>query len=75
MKLKNEEKTFEEHLEIAKEIVHKLESGDCNLDEMLTLYEEGVESLKICNKKLSTFEEKIKVIRKNDKNLSFDDLE
>ena len=28
----------------------KLESGDCSLDEMLNLYEQGVNSLKICSK-------------------------
>ena len=74
MKSNNKNKTFEEHLEIAKKIVYKLESGDCSLDEMLNLYQEGIESLKICGKKLSSFEEKIKVIRKLDENLDFDDL-
>ena len=51
MKSKKINKTFEEHLKAAKDIVGKLESGDCSLDEMLRLYEEGVESLKICSKK------------------------
>ena len=74
MKSKNKNKTFEEHLKTAKDIVGKLESGDCNLDEMLNLYQEGIESLKICSKKLSSFEEKVKVIKKQDNDIEFDDL-
>ena len=74
MKSKKNNKTFEEHLKAAKDIVGKLESGDCSLDEMLRLYEEGVESLKICSKKLSSFEEKIKVIKKEENNIEFDDI-
>ena len=74
MKSKTKNKTFEEHLKVAKDIVGKLETGDCSLDEMLSLYEEGVQSLKVCSKKLSAFEEKIKVIKKQDNNIEFDDL-
>ncbi len=75
MKSKNKDKTFEEHLKIAKDVVSKLESGDCTLDDMLNLYQEGIESLKICNEKLASFEEKVKLIRKDDEKLSYDDLE
>ena len=74
MKSKSKNKTFEEHLKIAKDIVNNLESGDCSLDEMLNLYQEGIESLKACSKKLSIFEEKIKVIKKQDDEIEFDDL-
>ena len=74
MKSKKNNKTFEEHLKAAKDIVGKLESGDCSLDEMLRLYEEGVESLKICSKKLSSFEEKIKEIKNEENNIEFDDI-
>ena len=42
---------------------------------MLNLYQEGIESLKICNEKLASFEEKVKLIRKDDEKLSYDDLE
>ena len=75
MKSKKKNKSFEEHLKIAKDVVSKLESGDCTLDDMLNLYQEGVESLKICNEKLTSFEEKVKLIKKDDKKISFDDLE
>ena len=62
--LKNNNLTFEEHLESAKCIIEKLETGKCNLDEMLNLYEDAVESIKFCNEKLSDFENKIKIIKK-----------
>ena len=55
----NNNLSFEYHLDKAKEIVAKLESGDCDLDEMLTLYKDGVDSLKFCNQKLNEFEDKI----------------
>jgi len=72
---KNKDKTFEQNLKIAKDIVHKLESGDCTLDDMLSLYQEGIESLKICAKKLSSFEQKVKVIRSDGENLNYEDIE
>ena len=55
--------SFEEHLVKAKDIIQKLESGDCTLDEMLESYKEGIESLNYCNKKLNEFEEKIEIIK------------
>ena len=58
--------SFEEHLDNAKQIIQKLESGNCNLDEMLKMYEEGISSLNFCSKKLNEFEEKIQII--NNKN-------
>ena len=61
---KNSELTFEEHLDTAKGIIEKLESGECHLDEMLNLYENAVQSIKYCNEKLTAFEDKIKVINK-----------
>ena len=68
--------SFEYHLSNAKEIVQKLESGDCNLDEMLTLYEDGIKSLKFCNQKLNEFEDKISIIKKDIKNkINTDDSE
>ena len=60
---KNNNLSFEYHLDKAKEIVAKLESGDCDLDEMLTLYKDGVNSLKFCNQKLNEFEDKITIIK------------
>jgi len=65
---KMDDLSFEEHLDNAKQIIQKLESGNCNLDEMLKMYENGISSLNFCSKKLNEFEEKIKVIKKNGDN-------
>ena len=68
--------SFEEHLEKAKEIIQKLESGNCNLDDMLKMYEDGIHSLSFCSKKLNEFEEKIKIIkRNNDDSIEIKDIE
>ena len=62
--------SFEEHLDNAKQIIQKLESGNCNLDEMLKMYEDGISSLNFCSKKLNEFEEKIQIINnKNNKDI------
>ena len=72
----NNNSSFEIQLSKAKEIVRKLESGDCDLDEMLTLYKQGIDSLKFCNQKLNEFEDKITVINKDVNNqLNENDLE
>ena len=72
----NNNSSFEIQLSKAKEIVRKLESGDCDLDEMLTLYKQGIDSLKFCNLKLNEFEDKITVINKDVNNqLNENDLE
>ena len=67
---KNNNLSFEEHLVRAKDIIHKLELGECSLDEMLLMYKDGVESLNHCSKKLNEFEDKIEIIKKN----NFDEL-
>ena len=41
---------------------------NCNLDEMLNLYEEAVESIGFCNNKLSEFEDKINIIKRKPDN-------
>ena len=42
---------------------------------MLNLYQEAIESLKICNEKLASFEENVKLIRRDNEKLNYDDLE
>ena len=60
--------SFEEHLVKAKDIIQKLESGNCTLDEMLGMYKEGVDSLSHCSSKLNDFEKKIEIIKKDSLN-------
>ena len=70
---KKNNKTFEEHLKNAKETITKLESGNCTLDEMLSLYEDGINSLKFCTDKLNEFEKKIEIIKMDKNNLTFEE--
>jgi exodeoxyribonuclease VII small subunit len=52
--------TFEQALERLENIVASLENGDAPLDESLTLLEEGVKLVKLCNNKLENAEEAVK---------------
>lgn len=52
--------TFENALERLEEIVDMLESGDAPLDKSLSLFEEGVKLVKLCNEKLECAEASVK---------------
>ena len=64
---KTNDLSFEQHLDRAKDIIANLESGNCNLDELLSKYKNGVESLNYCTEKLNEFEDKIKIIKDSSK--------
>ena len=64
---KSNDLSFEQHLDRAKDIITKLESGNCNLDELLSKYKNGVESLNFCTEKLNEFENKINIIKDSSK--------
>ena len=53
---------FEEAIEKLDSIVSKLESGSCALDESLALFEEGVSLIKLCNEKLDSAEQKVRIL-------------
>ena len=53
---------FEEAIEKLDTILSKLESGSVSLDESLTLFEEGVEIIKLCNEKLEVAEQKVRIL-------------
>lgn len=54
--------TFEESVKRLEEIVQSLETGKSNLEESLTLFSEGVELVKVCNKMLDEAEQKVRVL-------------
>lgn len=54
--------TFESAIARLEEIVRSLETGNAPLDMSLSLFEEGVSLVKLCNSKLDTAEHKIKVL-------------
>ena len=57
--------TFEEALARLEEIVRALESGSAPLDESLALFEEGVGLVKLCNARLDSAEQKVRLLSKN----------
>jgi exodeoxyribonuclease VII small subunit len=56
------ELTFEKAMERLEEIVDLLESGENELDKSLSLFEEGVKLINICNKSLEKAEESVKML-------------
>ena len=59
------ELSFEAALSRLEEIVRRLESGSAPLDESLALFEEGVGLVKLCNDRLDSAEQKVRLLSKN----------
>ena len=56
------ENSFEKSIGELEGIVKKLESGDLPLDDMLTLFEQGISLSKDCNKMLTEAEAKVNLL-------------
>ena len=50
---------FEAALSELEDVTKKLESGEGTLDEMIALYERGMQLAEVCNKRLDAYEAKI----------------
>ena len=61
---KIEDMTFEAALARLESIVRMLESGNAALDESLSVFEEGIALVKMCNEKLEAAEQRIKILTK-----------
>ena len=72
--MQKKEVSFEEALERLEEIVDLLESGENPLEKSLDLFQEGVGLVKLCNKKLETVENSIKILVNNDGELEESDF-
>ena len=59
-------KSFEENIDDLEKIVSELESGDLNLDDSVSKFEEGIKISKECNKILEDAEKKITVLLNKD---------
>ncbi len=57
--------TFEEALLALDEAVSKLEGGSLSLDESLATFENAVKLIKICNEKINSAEQKVKMLIEN----------
>ena len=55
--------SFETDLSRLEEIVERLESGDCSLDDSLKLYEEGVALVRRCSDRLNKAEMSVKKLQ------------
>lgn len=60
-----EEKTIEETFAEMEELIKKLESGECSLEESFQYYETGMKLVKSCNDKIDKVEKKIIVLEDN----------
>lgn len=58
----NENMTFEAAMARLEEIVRLLESGNAPLDVSLSLYEEGVALVRLCNTRLDNAEQRVKIL-------------
>lgn len=57
--------TFEEAMLSLDNAVSKLESGSISLDESLATFEEAVKLIKVCNEKINSAEQKVKMLIEN----------
>ncbi len=62
MNMADEKMSFEAAIARLEEIVRALENGNTPLDESLSLFEEGVSLVKLCNDRLDGAEQKIKML-------------
>ena len=60
------ENKFETQMKKLESIVDKLEKDDVDLDESISLYEEGLKLSKTLKKQLQDFEKKIEALNKYD---------
>lgn len=60
--MNDKEMTFEVAIARLEEIVRMLEGGNAPLDQSLALFEEGVALVKLCNSRLDTAEQKVKIL-------------
>lgn len=68
------EVSFEKAMLRLEEIVDLLESGEYPLEESLSLFEEGVKLVKLCNTKLVDVEKSIKILTNNQGELIEEDF-
>lgn len=54
--------TFETAMDRLEKIVRQMENGEATLEESLTLFEEGIGLVKLCNKKLDDAEHRVSIL-------------
>ncbi len=59
------EKKFEEMIKDIEDIINKMEGGEMPLEESIKNFENGMNIINVCSKKLQTIEKSLKIIEKN----------
>lgn len=57
---------FEAALAELETVIEKLENSDTSLDEALKLYEKGISLIRVCNERLESAEQKIKILQSSE---------
>jgi exodeoxyribonuclease VII small subunit len=65
-KAKQEEMKFEAGLKRLEEVLDSLERGDLALEEAMRAFEEGVQLVRFCHKKLDEVEKRVELLLKDD---------
>ena len=65
-KAKQEEVSFEVGLKRLEEVLDSLEHGDLALEEAMRAFEEGVQLVRVCHKKLDEVEKRVDLLLKDD---------
>ena len=63
-----ESKSLEKSFDELNDIILKMDSEDCSLEESFKLYEKGMKLVKQCNDKIDKVEKKINIIEGNTDN-------
>lgn len=72
---KQTQMSFEECMQKLGEIAHKIEQGDLPLDETMSLYQQALEFVKMCNAKLVSAEQRVKqIVEREDGTIEFEDF-
>ena len=72
--MKKEELSVEELMKRLEEVTNKLEKEELNLDESITLFEEGMKLSKKCNETLENAEKRITILLENNGELIENDF-
>ncbi len=63
---KPSEPSFEAGLKRLEEVLDALEHGDLSLEEAMRAFEEGVQLVRVCHKKLDEVEKRVELLLKDD---------
>ncbi len=72
--MSKKELNFEESLEALQEIIRKMESGQCSLEESIEEFKKGTELIKKCDKLLDEYEKMITAVTPGDDGINEEEI-